>query len=89
MPGSFATLKMTPDDVGEWAIVCRTNDHYSAGMQAKYSVQNCQNKLPAEPSGPIRRYYIAAIEEEWDYAPSGRNVLEGVSLEESEYVLTL
>lgn len=28
----------------------------------------------------IRKYYIAAVEEEWDYAPSGYNKVKGVKL---------
>ena len=27
-----------------------------------------------------RKYYIAAVEEEWDYAPSGYNKVKGVKL---------
>ena len=77
---------MTPDNAGEWALVCRTNDHYSAGMQAKYTVGNCGKAPTKKPSGKVRHYYIAAVEVEWDYAPSGQEVLEGIPLEESESV---
>ena len=85
--GVFATLTMTPDNAGEWALVCRTNDHYSAGMQAKYTVRSDCGKAPTKkPSGKVRRYYIAAVEVEWDYAPSGQELLEGIPLEESESV---
>ena len=83
--GVFATLRMTPDNAGEWALVCRTNDHYSAGMQAKYTVKgDCGTAPPATPSGIVRRYYIAAVKVEWDYAPTGQDVLEGVPLDKSE-----
>lgn len=83
--GVFATLTMTPDNAGEWALVCRTNDHYSAGMQAKYIVRDDCGKAPTKkPSGKVRHYYIAAVEVEWDYAPSGQDVLGGMPLEESE-----
>ena len=34
-----------------------------------------------------REYNIAAVEREWDYAPTGINELTGVSLDEDEYVL--
>lgn len=89
LPGVFATLTMTPDNAGEWALVCRTNDHYSAGMQAKYTVRSDCGKAPTKkPSGKVRRYYIAAVEVEWDYAPSGQDVLEGVPLEESDEAKT-
>ena len=29
-----------------------------------------------------RKYYIAAVEEEWDYAQSGYNKVKGVKLED-------
>ena len=29
-----------------------------------------------------RTYYIAAVEKEWDYAPSGYNKIKGVKLED-------
>ena len=77
---------MTPDNPGEWAIVCRTNDHYSAGMQAKYKVNTCGKVQDKMPPGTVRPYYVAAIEEEWDYAPTGKDVLEGKPLEDSELV---
>ena len=83
--GLFATLKMTPDNAGEWALVCRTNDHYSAGMQAKYTVQkDCGKSSSMKSSEIVRRYYIAAVEVEWDYAPTGQDVLGGMPLEKSE-----
>lgn len=84
--GVFSTLQMTPDNPGEWAIVCRTNDHYSAGMQAKYKVKPCGKVPTTKPPGTVRQYYVAAVEEEWDYAPTGRDVLEGKPLKDSELV---
>ena len=35
-------------------------------------------------NGIDRNYYIAAVEEKWDYAPSGINKLTGVSLDDDE-----
>lgn len=84
--GVFATLGMTPDNLGEWAIVCRTNDHYSAGMLAKYTVKACGKTPTTMPPGKVRRYYIAAVELEWDYAPSGRDLIDDVTLSESASV---
>ncbi|KAL9973401.1 hypothetical protein ACROYT_G019857 [Oculina patagonica] len=84
LPGVFATLRMTPDNAGEWAIVCRTNDHYTAGMLAKYTVKACGKPTTVPPPGYTRRYYIAAEEVEWDYAPSGNDVMDGIPLDKSE-----
>lgn len=79
-------MEMTPDNLGEWAIVCRTNDHYSAGMLAKYTVNACGKAPTTMPPGYVRRYYIAAVELEWDYAPSGRDLMDDVPLSNSESV---
>ena len=79
-------MEMTPDNLGEWAIVCRTNDHYSAGMLAKYTVRACGKVQTTKPPGKVRRYYIAAVELEWDYAPSGKDLIDGVPLSDSESV---
>ena len=35
----------------------------------------------------VKEYNIAAVEQEWDYAPTGINELTGVSLDEDEYDL--
>ena len=75
---------MTPDNAGDWALVCRTNDHYSAGMQAKYKVNTCNRNPELKTSGKTRDYYIAAIEMEWDYAPTGLDALDGKKLDQSE-----
>lgn len=78
---------MTPDNPGEWKLVCSTSSHLTGGMEATYTVrENCGNVAATQPSGAIRRYFIAAVEETWDYVPSGRDILEGKALEDSEYV---
>ena len=84
--GSFGTVYMTPDNPGEWAIICKTTSHLTLGMETKYRVRkNCGKTPPEQTTGDkVRRYYIAAVEETWDYSPSGRNILEGKPLEESE-----
>jgi len=84
--GSFATVYMTPDNPGEWAIICKTTSHLTLGMKTKYTVKgNCGKPSPEQTTGDnVRRYYVAAVEETWDYSPSGRNILEGKPLEDSE-----
>ena len=78
---------MTPDNPGEWKVVCSTSSHLTGGMEATYTVrENCGNVAPTQPSGTIRRYFIAAVEETWDYVPFGRDLVEGKALEDSEYV---
>lgn len=85
--GSLATLHMTPDNPGEWKLVCRVNINLKGGMVAKYKVhENCgkvTNEKPME--GRKRWYYIAAVEEIWDYTPSGKDMIEGLDLENSTF----
>ena len=58
-------------------------------MVAKYKVhENCgkvTNEKPME--GRKRWYYIAAVEEIWDYTPSGKDMIEGLDLENSTWVV--
>ncbi|CAH3142781.1 unnamed protein product [Pocillopora meandrina] len=83
--GSFATVYMSPDDPGQWELVCKTTSHLTLGMQTKYTVlDNCGNSSSEQTTGKVRRYYIAAVEEIWDYAPTGRDILGGKPLEESD-----
>ena len=60
-----------------------------AGMMAFYNVNVCRGPqslpvVPMKPSGAVRRYYIAAVEVEWDYAPSGIDKIKGASLSDSK-----
>ena len=78
---------MTPDDPGEWEIICRTTSHLTLGMESKYTVRSggdCGETPSEQTTGKVRRYYIAAMEETWDYAPTGRDILGGKALEDSE-----
>lgn len=62
-------------------------DIISGGMQANFEVQNCGKtddfeNLPTKP--PLREYYIAAQEVEWNYGPSGLNKISGKPLTEEK-----
>lgn len=54
-------------------------------MVAKYIVQeDCGTVSTLNPmKGQKRQYFIAAVEETWDYAPSGKDLIEGKELEYS------
>nr|XP_015196687.1 PREDICTED: hephaestin-like protein 1 [Lepisosteus oculatus] len=83
-PATFVTLEMIPRNVGKWMLSCQVNDHIQAGMQAFYEVSSCgQGSSKSPPSGKTRKYYIAAEEQLWNYAPSGYNVFDGVALNAS------
>ncbi|XP_076133763.1 ceruloplasmin isoform X2 [Alosa pseudoharengus] len=65
------TVMMEPDSMGKFEVVCKTADHYKAGMRANYVVEKCsiwnrQSELMMQQS----KYYIAAVEVDWDYSPS-------------------
>uniref|UniRef100_A0A8C0H9W2 ferroxidase n=1 Tax=Chelonoidis abingdonii TaxID=106734 RepID=A0A8C0H9W2_CHEAB len=56
---------------GIFKVVCRTFDHFLAGMKQMYEVNSCSSTArPGQPYGTMRTYYIAAEEVEWDYAPN-------------------
>lgn len=38
--------------------------------------------LPRMVSSTTREYYIAAVERNWNYAPSGQNKIKGVPLDQ-------
>lgn len=80
IPALGFTAYMHPDNVGKWALYCHTDHHLMTGMSAVYNVNVCQAPqslpvVPMKPSGASRRYYIAAVEIEWDYAPTGMNLI--------------
>ncbi|KAM6963128.1 ceruloplasmin [Aplochiton taeniatus] len=69
-PASFVTAEMTADNPGHWLLSCMVNDHLTAGMQALFEIKKCfPNVHKPRPNGDLREYFIAAVEEVWDYAP--------------------
>ncbi|XP_065054471.1 hephaestin-like protein [Rhopilema esculentum] len=84
-PGASASFSMMTDNIGKWALVCKVNDHYMAGMKAFYDVLPCgkfENSLPK--AAAIRKYYIGAMEIKWDYAENGQNLIKGGRLDDDE-----
>lgn len=57
-----------------WAVGCGGGEREAASVE----------QAPQVGSGKLRRYFIGAVKTDWDYAPSGRNLLTGVALEEDE-----
>lgn len=54
-------------------------------MQGFFEVSACGSAAsPTEAPGTERRFYIAAEEMEWNYAPSGMNYMNNASLTEPE-----
>ncbi|CAH3123052.1 unnamed protein product, partial [Pocillopora meandrina] len=87
MEGSLESVRMTPGNPGVWKLICRANNNLRGGMVAKYTVSEDCGKTSAAKAmnGRKRVYHIAAVEETWDYAPSGKDLIEGVDLKDSEF----
>ncbi|RXN25751.1 hephaestin 1 [Labeo rohita] len=80
-PATSVTATMIPRTEGKWLLSCQVNDHVQAGMQSFYEVSACESSAsPTETPGKERRFYIAAEEMIWDYAPSGMNYMTNENL---------
>lgn len=56
-----------------------------AGMQAFYEVKACGSEArPTVIGGVVRNYYLAAENVLWNYAPSGKDLINDVSLTEAD-----
>ncbi|XP_056296217.1 ferroxidase HEPHL1 [Pseudoliparis swirei] len=84
-PATFATAEMVPKATGKWLLTCQVNDHLQAGMQAFYEVTSCGGEADSTvASGIVRNYYLAAKKVQWSYGPSGRDLINNVSLTEAD-----
>uniref|UniRef100_A0A8C2XND3 ferroxidase n=1 Tax=Cyclopterus lumpus TaxID=8103 RepID=A0A8C2XND3_CYCLU len=84
-PATFATAEMVPKATGKWLLTCQVNDHLQAGMQAFYEVKACGSKAGSTMmGGVVRNYYLAAKKLQWSYGPSGRDLINNVSLTEAD-----
>lgn len=56
-----------------------------AGMQAFYEVKSCGGEAGSKvKGGVVRDYYLAAEKVLWNYAPSGKDLINNVSLTEAD-----
>lgn len=46
------------------------------------ALENSSCHQTSSGSGKTREYYIAAVERDWDYAPSGLNKAKGLKLQD-------
>uniref|UniRef100_A0A665XD06 ferroxidase n=1 Tax=Echeneis naucrates TaxID=173247 RepID=A0A665XD06_ECHNA len=84
-PAIFATAKMVPKARGKWLLTCQVNDHLHGGMQAFYEVKSCGSEAStAARDGVLRNYYLAAEKVLWNYAPSGNDLINNVSLTDAK-----
>ncbi|KAL1777716.1 ceruloplasmin isoform X1 [Sigmodon hispidus] len=73
---------MVAKNPGVWMLSCQNLNHLKAGLQAFFTVQNCNKTSPEAETleGHVRHYYIAAEEIIWNYAPSGIDAFTGDNL---------
>lgn len=56
---------------GQFEVNCKTTDHYHGGMRANYTVEKCRFwNRQSETMLHQKKYYIAAVEMDWDYSPT-------------------
>lgn len=56
---------------GQFEVGCKTTDHYHGGMRANYTVEKCHFwNRQSETMLHQKKYYIAAVEMDWDYSPT-------------------
>ncbi|KAH3853725.1 hypothetical protein DPMN_096257 [Dreissena polymorpha] len=77
--GQALSLEMKPTNVGNWSVFCHNTYHFDAGMTALYHVNTCGDESYHfyHVTGNVRRYFIAAVEEKWDYSPRTIHPLDG------------
>lgn len=56
---------------GQFEVTCISADDNHAGMRANYTVEKCSIwSRQSEIMLHQKKYYIAAVEMDWDYSPS-------------------
>ncbi|XP_056419522.1 ceruloplasmin-like [Hyla sarda] len=72
-PSTMIQATMSPKNPGKWLLSCKVADHWEAGMQAIYEVENCTGLNNCSSDSNVRHYYIAAEEIIWNYGPTSIN----------------
>ena len=80
---------MIPYNDGIWAYHCHVNHHIKMGMIALYQVLPSTIPIPTiKKTGRLRKYFIAAEELTWDYAPKNKNEVTGKAFSTENELLT-
>ncbi|GAB1607747.1 hephaestin-like [Argonauta hians] len=80
IPAQSWALNMIINNPGEWLVEDRSRLHFLEGMRALYYVRPSRFNPNFGPSHNTRRYYIAAEEMRWDFAPKKRSIVTGNDL---------
>jgi hephaestin len=73
--GSAYTVDMVPDLGGRFQFGCGIDEHFKGGMVGSFRVQSSVGAAAAALGGVMRSYYIAAVERQWNYAPTGTDTI--------------
>lgn len=78
---TFREVEMVARNPGVWAVQCLNFEHNRNGMKVLLHINECvTDNVDEQLNKRVRNYFLAAEEQEWDYAPSGRNMFDGTSL---------
>eukprot|EP00775_Hariotina_reticulata_P011260 gene11260-11409_t len=66
---SMVVMDAVTDNPGTWLFHCHLTDHIHGGMMALFTITGT---APAQQlKGKTREYFIAAVQDEWNYVPFG------------------
>ena len=87
LPSSMTSVD-TVMKPGDWNLFDAAADHYTYGAKHKFKVSGKAAAPPVLADDKVSRYYIAADEIEWDYAPKGKNMCSNSKFTDEEAVYT-
>ena len=85
LPSSMTNVD-TVMKAGHWSLFDATSDHYRFGSQVQFKVSGDKEIAPDVAEHKIARYFVAADELEWNYAPEGQNMCSNSKFTEEENV---
>ena len=79
LPSSMINVD-TVMKAGHWSLFDATSDHYRYGSRVQFKVSGDKEIAPDVTEDKIARYFVAADEVEWNYAPEGQNMCSNSNL---------
>ncbi|XP_052815429.1 hephaestin-like isoform X3 [Mya arenaria] len=73
---TFREAEMVARNPGMWLVQCMNSEHNTNGMKVYLTVRDCGGVMPEQLSGRVRTHFLSAEMEDWNYAPSGRNLFD-------------
>ena len=85
LPSSMTSVD-TVMKAGHWSLFDATSNHYRYGSRVQFKVSGDKEIAPDVAEEKIARYFVAADELEWNYAPEGQNMCSDSKFTEEENV---